>query len=103
LGWIKRRGAAAARVLPVLRCQARRGAGGRELRTVVDVCLDEVALLVWSRVAGCRAGVRVDRVVVVVAPFCKVIGKVESGRVGSCVFKVNDDELLVLVGGLEER
>ena len=39
---------------------------------------------------------------VVVAPFCKVIGKVEPGRVGGCVFKVNDDKLLMLVGGLEQ-
>lgn len=38
---------------------------------------------------------------VVVCPLCKVIGKFESGHVGSSILKVDDDQLLVFIGCLE--
>lgn len=42
-------------------------------------------------------------VVVVVAPFGEVVGELQAGRVGVRVFKVDDDELLVRIGGQQER
>ena len=73
------------------------------LRPVVDVGVDEAALLFEVRVACWIAGVRCDGGVVVVHPLGEVVGELETGRVGCCVLKVDDDQLLVLVGRLEER
>jgi hypothetical protein len=40
--------------------------------------------------------------VVVVGPLGEVVCELEAGHVGGGVLKVDDDELLVLVGGLQE-
>jgi hypothetical protein len=69
---------------------------------MVDVGFDEAALLVWGRVAGGVAGVGAGGVVVVVGPLGEVFCELEAGQVGGGVLKVDDDELLVLVGGLQE-
>ena len=69
---------------------------------MVDVGFHEAALLVRGRVARRVAGVRAGRVVVVVGPLGEVVCELEAGQVGGGVLEVDDDELLVLVGGLEE-
>lgn len=74
-----------------------------ELRAVVDVGLDEAALLLEGRVAARVAAPGRGGVVVVVGPLGEVVGELQAGRVGGGVLEVDDDELLVLVGGLEER
>ena len=83
--------------------QHARSAEGGKLRAVVDVGLDEAVLLLGRRVALLVAGVRGDGVVVVVGPLGKVVGKLEAARVGGGILKVNDNQLLVLVGSLEKR
>lgn len=70
---------------------------------MVDVGLDGAALFLRGGVARRVAGVGTGGVVVVVGPFGEVVGELESGKVGRGVLEVDDDELLVLVGGLEER
>jgi hypothetical protein len=55
-----------------------------------------------SGVGGGVAGVG-GGLVVVVAPFCKVVCEFEAGGVGIGVFEINDYELFVLVGRMEER
>jgi hypothetical protein len=70
---------------------------------VVDISLDKPALLVRGGVIGRVARVRTGRVVVVVGPLREVVGELEAARVGGCVLEVDDYELFVLVGGLEER
>jgi predicted transcriptional regulator len=55
-----------------------------------------------------RVGVirRIDRpstlrVVVVVAPLCKVIGEFKAWEISISIFEVNDDQLFVLVSWVE--
>ena len=74
-----------------------------ELRTMVYVCLDEVALLLKARVTGYVAGPCGLGVVIVVGPFGEVVGEFHTNGIGSSVLKVDDNKLFVLVGGLEER
>lgn len=69
---------------------------------MLDICLDEASLLFGSWVSLMATGVRADGIVVVVRPLSKVIGKFQAGYVGGGIFKVNDDQLLVLVGCLEQ-
>lgn len=40
---------------------------------------------------------------VIVAPLCKVIGKLQSGHIGIGIFKVNNDKLFVLISWVQER
>lgn len=40
---------------------------------------------------------------VVVRPLRKVVRKFDARKISACVLKIDDDELLVLVGGLEQR
>lgn len=75
----------------------------RELRPVVDVRLYEAVLLLGRRVVARLARVGEGIVVVVVTPLDKVVGELVAYDVGGSVLKVNDDELLVLVGRLKER
>jgi hypothetical protein len=75
----------------------------REPRAVIDVGPEEAVLLFGGRVGGRVAGVGGCGIVVVVRPFREVVGEFEAGEVGARVLKVDDDELLVLVGWLEER
>lgn len=70
---------------------------------MVEVGFDEAVLLLGCGIAALgAAGVRGSCVVVVVSPFGEVIGEFESRQVGRGVFKVNDDELFVLILGLQE-
>lgn len=48
------------------------------------------------------AGMRRDRVVIVVAPFCEMVCKLETWCIGGGVFKVDDYELFVGVGWQEK-
>lgn len=70
---------------------------------MVDVSLDESVLLLWRRVPGVVARMRSDGVVVVVSPLAKVVGELETRCVSCCVLEIDNDELLVLVCGLEQR
>lgn len=69
---------------------------------MVDVTPDEPVLLLRRRVHRRVAHVGRRGVVVVVRPLGKVVGELERRQVGARVLEVDDDELLVLVGGLEE-
>ena len=70
---------------------------------MANVSAEETILLFGSGVEGSVAEPRCLLVVVVVAPFGKVVRKLEAGGVCVCVFKVNDDKLFVGVGGQEKR
>lgn len=69
---------------------------------MVDIGFDKPPLLVWGGVTGDIARIGPDGVVVVVGPFGKVVCKFEARHVGGGVFKVDHDELFVLVCRLEE-
>jgi hypothetical protein len=71
-------------------------------RPVLDVGLEETPLLIDARVALGAAGPWREWVMVVIRPLREVVGKLEPRYIGSRVLKVNDDELLVLVGWLEK-
>jgi hypothetical protein len=63
---------------------------------------DKAPLFIWSRVIR-----RIDRprplgVMVIVTPLRKMIGKFKAWEIGACIFEVDDNELLVLVLGVEE-
>jgi hypothetical protein len=70
---------------------------------VTHISAYESVLLFGRGVEGSVAVPRCFLVVIVVAPFGKVVGELETRRVCAGVFKVNDDELLVCVCGQEER
>jgi hypothetical protein len=74
----------------------------RELRTVIDVGLEISVLLLRGRVSCRLAEVCADIGVVVVCPLDEVVCELVAGQVSGGVFEVDDDQLLVLVGGLEE-
>lgn len=70
---------------------------------MIDIGLDKTTLLV-----GCRISSHVARpghcsIMVIVCPLVEMIGKLETSGIGSRIFEVNDDELLVFVSSLEER
>lgn len=69
---------------------------------MVDVCPDEALLLLQRRIAVGVAGIGHHRVVIVVHPLCEMVGKLVASRVGRCILEVNDNQLLMLVGGLQE-
>jgi len=75
----------------------------REWRLVVDIRLDEAVSLFQRWVLARIAGMWRERVVVVVCPFREVICKLQTGKIGSCVFEVDDNQLLVLICWLEQR
>lgn len=66
-----------------------------ELRTMADVSADETVLFFRSGVQRGVAEPRHFLIVVVVAPFCKVVGKLETRSVCVGILKINDDELFV--------
>lgn len=69
----------------------------REFRSVLHVCQDKTPLLLGLGVDRRITGVRLARVVVVVSPFCEVIRKFVAPNICAGVFKVDDDQLLVLI------
>lgn len=69
---------------------------------MVHVCPDEALLLLKAWVTISVAGKGNHWIVVVVHPFREMVGKLEPGGVGSCVFKINDDKLFVLVCRLQK-
>lgn len=60
---------------------------------------DETVLLFRSRVLCLSHGVRDLGVVVIVTPFREVICELISLEISICIFKIDDDKLLMLVGG----
>ena len=73
------------------------------MAVVVDISAHEAGLFLDGRVFRHVTGERVERVVVVVGPFGEVVCEFEAWQVGGGVLEVDDHELFVLVGGLEER
>ena len=73
----------------------------RELWSVSHVCFEESPLLIRSRICCSIACIRLQGIVVVVGPLGKVVGKFKSSGVRSCVLEINDNELFVLVLGLQ--
>lgn len=67
------------------------------------VRLDEALLLFDGRILATIAGIRRYRIVVIVRPLRKVIGEFKTRQIGSGIFKVNDNKLLMLVCGLQKR
>jgi hypothetical protein len=68
---------------------------------VVDVCLDKTMLLLGGRVLGGVACMRLYRVVIVVSPLCEMIGKLIARNIGSGIFKVDHNQLLVFISRLQ--
>lgn len=71
--------------------------------SVIDVGFDAATLLLngWVSFLGTRPGS--SCVMVVVRPLNEVVAELVAGDVGSRVFKINDNELLVLVCWLKKR
>jgi hypothetical protein len=70
---------------------------------VTHVSADKSVLLFGGGVEGRVAEPGCFLIVVVVAPFCKVVGELEAGGVRVGVLEVNDNELLVCVRRQEKR
>lgn len=70
---------------------------------MVDIGFDESSLLIGIWVPGMVTDVRSNRVVIVVCPLAKVVGKLEPSRIRCCVLEVNDNQLLMLVCRLQKR
>lgn len=70
---------------------------------MVDIRLDKAALLFYCWVFAGIASVWCYRVVVVVCPLREMVCKLKPGRVCSCVLEIDDNELLVFIGWLQER
>ena len=66
---------------------------------MLKVCANEAALLVGLGIRCCVAGPWRRRIVVVVTPFCEVVGELKAWCIGVGILKVNDYELLVLICG----
>ena len=69
---------------------------------MIDIRLQEAVLFLRGRVVACIAHVGKCLIMVVVAPFVEVIGKLKASNIGGRVLEVNHDELLVFVGGLQQ-
>lgn len=69
---------------------------------MIDVGPDKPALLVNVGILGGVANMRVPRVMIVVCPFGEMVGKLKSWNVGTGILKINNNQLLVLVGGLKK-
>lgn len=69
-----------------------------EVGSVSDVCSDEAVLFFGIRVASGVDSPWSVCIVIVVAPLRKVVCEFQARRVCICIFKVDDDELLVSVG-----
>lgn len=67
---------------------------------MVDICLDEPSLFLRCGIAFVAAGEWPLGVMIVICPFSEVVGKLQTGHIGRCILKVDDDQLLMLVGSL---
>lgn len=70
---------------------------------MINITANEPLLFLESRIPRRITEPRLLRVVIVVAPFRKVVCELETRRVGGCIFEVNNDELFVRVLREEER
>lgn len=70
---------------------------------MIDVGTNETTLFFQGRVFVGVASPRLDWVVIVVAPLCKMIREFKTWGVGGGVFKINDNELSVCIFRKEER
>lgn len=70
---------------------------------MVKIRFDEAVLLLRDGVVVLDAtGIRGRGVMVVVGPLGEVVGELEPRQIGRGIFKVDDNELLVLVLGLQK-
>ena len=74
----------------------------RKLWAVVHVGLEVAVLFLCLGVPSRIEEMRADAGVVIVHPLGEVIGELIAGHIGRRILKINDDELLVLVGGPKE-
>ena len=71
-------------------------------RIVINIGRDEAALLVRVWIEIRVTGVGICGIMIIVRPLRKVISELVTSHVGARIFKVNDDQLLVLVGGFQQ-
>ena len=64
--------------------------------------LNESVLLFDSRVSIRFAAVWLIRIVIVVSPFGEMVSKFSARDVGSCIFEIDDHQLLVDIGRLDQ-
>lgn len=69
---------------------------------MLHIGLDETALLLGCGVALSIAGIRGGRVMVIVRPLGEMVGELKPWQVGGSILKVDDDELLMFIFGLQE-
>ena len=69
------------------------------MRTVIDIGANKTSLFFKRRVSVCIASPGLGRIVVIVAPFCEVVGEFKSGCVCGCILKINDNELSMGIFG----
>jgi hypothetical protein len=70
---------------------------------MIDIRFDESVLLLEVRVFAGVASIRLHRVVIIIGPFGKVIGKLVARNVGARIFEVNHNQLLVFISRLQQR
>lgn len=69
---------------------------------MADIGADKAVLFFRCGVQGGVAEPGHLFIMIIVAPFCKVVGKLEAWGVRVGVFEVNDNELFVCVRGKQE-
>lgn len=70
---------------------------------MINICLDEAPLFLDCRIAIRVTSIGCNGVVIIVSPFGEMVCKFEAYSIGSSVFKIDDNQLLMLVGGLKKR
>ena len=70
---------------------------------MIHVGLDEPPLLLEGWILGSVANVWRNSVVIIVCPFGEVVGKLQADQVRPSILEIDDDQLFVLVGGLQQR
>lgn len=68
---------------------------------MLHVGSDESILFFGGGIVGWIDGPGSVRMMIVVAPFCKVVGKFVAWEVGTSIFKVNDNKLFMLVSWVQ--
>ena len=69
---------------------------------MIDISLDKTTLFIRRGISSHVARPGRRSIVVIVCPLVEMIGKFKTTSVGSRIFKIDDDELLVFVGGLKK-